>query len=75
MTALATARPHTGPRVKEALERVKMLPAAGGEAGTRLRFGKFIRHVWVGSEFLVARRVPPDANRSVLHATVEGLVG
>ncbi len=30
MTALATARPLTGPAVKEALERIKMLPAATG---------------------------------------------
>jgi hypothetical protein len=74
MTALATARPLTGPGVKEALERIKMLPAASGAPGTRLRFGKFIRHGWVGSEFLVARRVLPDASRSVLHATIEGLI-
>ena len=74
MTALATARPLTGPAVKEALEKIKMMPAATGAPGTRLRFGKFIRHGWVGSEFLVARRVLPDASTSVLHATIEGLV-
>ncbi|WP_245008624.1 ABC transporter substrate-binding protein [Mycolicibacterium farcinogenes] len=74
MTALAGARPLTGPAVKEALERIKMLPAATGAPGTRLRFGKFIRHGWVGSEFLVARRVLPDGSASVLHATIEGHV-
>ena len=74
MTALATARPLTGPAVKDALEKIKMLPAATGAPGTRLRFGKFIRHGWVGSEFLVARRVLPDGSRSVLHATIEGLI-
>ncbi|WP_051289219.1 ABC transporter substrate-binding protein [Mycobacterium sp. URHD0025] len=74
MTALATARPLTGPAVKEALERIKMLPAATGAPGTRMRFGKFIRHGWVGSEFLVARRVLPDASATVLHATIEGRV-
>jgi branched-chain amino acid transport system substrate-binding protein len=74
MTALATARPLTGPGVKEALEKVTMLPAATGAPGTRLRFGKFIRHGWMGSEFLVARRVLPDASASVLHATIEGLI-
>jgi branched-chain amino acid transport system substrate-binding protein len=74
MTALATARPLTGPGVKEALEKIKMLPAATGAPGTRLRFGKFIRHGWMGSEFLVARRVLPDASTSVLHATIEGLI-
>lgn len=74
MTALASARPLTGSGVKEALERIKMLPAATGAPGTRMGFGKFIRHGWVGSEFLVARRVLPDASASVLHATIEGHV-
>ena len=40
MTALATARPLTGVGVKQALEKIKMLPAATGAPGTRLRFGK-----------------------------------
>lgn len=74
MSALAIARPLTGPAVKDALERIKMLPAATGAPGTRLRFGKYIRHGWMGSEFLVARRVFPDASASVLHATIEGHV-
>lgn len=72
--AIAGARPLTGEGVKQALERIKMLPAASGAPGTRMRFGRFIRHGWVGSEFLVARRVLPDASRSVLHATINGLV-
>jgi ABC-type branched-subunit amino acid transport system substrate-binding protein len=74
MLALAGARPLTGEGVKNALEKVKMLPAASGAPGTRLRFGRYIRHGWVGSEFLVARRVLPDGSRSVLHGTIEGLV-
>lgn len=74
MTALAGARPLTGPGVKDALERIKMMPAATGAPGTRMRFGKYIRHGWVGSEFLVARRVLPDGSASVLHATIEGHV-
>ncbi|MGV0741896.1 ABC transporter substrate-binding protein [Mycolicibacterium sp. XJ870] len=74
MSALATARPLTGPAVKDALERIKMMPAATGAPGTRLRFGKYIRHGWMGSEFLVARKVLPDASRSVLYATIEGHV-
>ncbi len=72
--ALANARPLSGPGVKQALEQIKMLPAASGAPGTRLRFGKYIRHGWMGSEFLVARRVLPDGSRSVLHGTIEGLV-
>jgi ABC-type branched-subunit amino acid transport system substrate-binding protein len=74
MTALATAHPLTGAGVKHALERIKMMPAATGAPGTRMRFGKYIRHGWVGSEFLVARRVLPDASRIVLHGTIEGLL-
>jgi ABC-type branched-subunit amino acid transport system substrate-binding protein len=73
-TALANARPLSGLGVKQALEKIKMLPAASGAPGTRLRFGKYIRHGWMGSEFLVARRVLPDGSRSVLHGTIEGLV-
>jgi branched-chain amino acid transport system substrate-binding protein len=74
LLAIAGARPLTGLGVKDALEKIKMLPAATGAPGTRLRFGRYIRHGWMGSEFLVARRVLPDGSRSVLHATIEGLV-
>ena len=49
-------------------------PATTGAVGTRMRFGRYIRSGWVGSEFLVARRVLPDGGRSVLHATIEGLL-
>jgi branched-chain amino acid transport system substrate-binding protein len=74
LLAIGAAKPLTGTGVKDALERIKMLPAASGAPGTRLRFGRFIRHGWMGSEFLVARRVLPDGSRSVLHATINGLV-
>ena len=72
--AVGGARPLTGPGVKDALERVKMLPAASGAPGTRLRFGRYIRQGWVGSEYLVARRILDDGSRSVIHGTIEGLV-
>ena len=49
-----------------------MMPAATGAPGTRMRFGKYIRHGWMGSEFLVARKVLPDGSRSVLYATIDG---
>jgi branched-chain amino acid transport system substrate-binding protein len=74
MTALATARPLTGAGVKDALQKIKMMPAASGAPGTRIGFGKFIRRGWMGSEFLVARRVLPDASGTVMHGTIEGLV-
>ncbi len=74
LIAIATARPLTGSGVKDALEKIKMLPAASGAPGTRLRFGRYIRHGWMGTEYLVARRVPPDGSPSVLYGTIEGLV-
>jgi branched-chain amino acid transport system substrate-binding protein len=33
-----------------------------------------MRQGWVGSEYLVARRILSDGSRSVLHATMEGLI-
>lgn len=74
MLALAAARPLTGQGVKDALEKIKMLPAASGAPGTRMRFGRYIRNGWVGSEFLVARRVLADGSATVLHGTIEGLL-
>jgi ABC-type branched-subunit amino acid transport system substrate-binding protein len=74
LLAIAGAKPLTGAGVKDALEKIKMLPAASGAPGTRLRFGRYIRHGWMGTEFLVARRVLPDGSRSVLHGTINGLV-
>lgn len=66
MTALSNTRPLTDAGVKQALEKVKMLPAATG--------ARYIRHGWVGSEFLVGRRVLPDASDIGLHGTIEGLL-
>ena len=74
LTAISTARPLTGTGVKDALEKIKMMPAACGAPGTRMRFGRLIRHGWMGTGFLVARRIPPDGSRSVMHATIDGLV-
>jgi len=57
--AFADAHPLTPRGVKEALERVKMLPAASGSPGTRLSFGKWTRRGWMGAGYLVARRLEP----------------
>lgn len=73
--AIAGARPLTGTGVKESLEHLKMIPAASGAPGTRMRFGRYIRQGWVGAEYLVARRVLPDASRTVFHGTIEGTLG
>jgi ABC-type branched-subunit amino acid transport system substrate-binding protein len=74
MTALSTAKPLTGPGVKEALERIKWLPAACGAPGTRLKFGKYVRAGWVGAEALVVRRYSDDGVHSYMHGTINGLV-
>jgi ABC-type branched-subunit amino acid transport system substrate-binding protein len=64
--AFADARPLTPEGVKEALERIKMLPAAGGAPGTRISFGKWMRRGWVGADYLVARKLDPDGVNSHL---------
>ena len=65
---LAAARPLTGEGVKNGLEQVKLVPSASGAPGTFLRFGRFIRQGWMGSDYLVARRVLPDGSAHVFHA-------
>ncbi|HKV20020.1 MAG TPA: ABC transporter substrate-binding protein [Mycobacterium sp.] len=65
---LAAARPLTGEGVKSGIEQVKLVPAASGAPGTFLRFGRFIRQGWLGSDYLIARRVLPDGSDHVFHA-------
>jgi branched-chain amino acid transport system substrate-binding protein len=65
---LSAARPLTGEGVKEGIEQVKLIPSASGAPGTFLRFGRFIRQGWLGSDYLIARRVLPDGSGHVFHA-------
>lgn len=65
---LAAARPLTGGGVKEGIEQVKLVPSASGAPGTFLRFGRYIRQGWLGSDYLIARRVLPDGSGHVFHA-------
>lgn len=58
--AFADAHPLSPRGVRDALERVKMLPAAAGAPGTRISFGKWTRRGWMGAGYLVARRLDPD---------------
>ena len=58
--AFADAHPLSPRGVKEALERVKMVPAASGSPGTRLSFGKWTRRGWMGAGYLVARTLDAD---------------
>ncbi len=64
--AFADAHPLSPKGVRDALERVKMLPAASGAPGTRLSFGRYQHRGWVGSGFLVARQLDPDGVNSHL---------
>jgi branched-chain amino acid transport system substrate-binding protein len=66
LNALADAHPLTPRGVMEALERVKMLPAAAGSPGTRLSFGKWTRRGWMGAGYLVARQLEPEFGKSRL---------
>lgn len=58
--AFADAHPLSPRGVKEALERVRMLPAAAGAPGTRISFGRWTRRGWMGAGYLVARQLDPD---------------
>jgi ABC-type branched-subunit amino acid transport system substrate-binding protein len=66
LRAFADARPLSPRGVKEALERVKMIPAASGAPGTMLRFGKWNHRAWMGAGYLVARRLDQDGINSHL---------
>jgi ABC-type branched-subunit amino acid transport system substrate-binding protein len=68
LRAFADAHPLSPRGVKEALERVKMLPAASGAPGTRVSFGKWTRRAWMGAGYLVARKLDPDGINSHLVA-------
>lgn len=66
--AFADAHPLSPRGVRDALERVKMLPAAAGAPGTRVSFGKWTRRAWMGAGYLVARTLDPDGSNSHLVA-------
>jgi hypothetical protein len=58
--------------VKEALERVKMLPAAAGSPGTRISFGEWTHRGWMGAGYLTARQFTGEGKKTVLRARFEG---
>ena len=64
--AFTDAHPLSPRGVKEALERVKMMPAAAGAPGTRVSFGKLTRRAWMGAGYLVARTLDADGINSHL---------
>lgn len=60
LQAFANARPLSPRGVREALEQVKMLPAASGAPGTRISFGQYQHRGWASPSYLVARQLDPD---------------
>jgi hypothetical protein len=66
LQALTDAHPLSPRGVKEALERVKMLPAASGAPGTRVSFGNWTRRAWMGAGYFVARQLDADGVNSHL---------
>ena len=70
--AFADAHPLSPRGVKEALERVKMLPAASGARGTRLSFGNWMRRGWVGAGYLVARQLEPEFGKCASGRALRG---
>lgn len=64
--AFTDAHPLSPRGVKEALERVKMLPAASGAPGTHVSLGKWTRRAWMGAGYLVARTLDADGITSHL---------
>ena len=58
--AFADARPLSPRGVRDALERIRLVPAASGSPGTRISFGKYAHRGWMGTGYLVARRLDED---------------
>ncbi len=52
--------------VRDALERVKLMPAASGSPGTRISFGQWMHRGWMGAGYLVARKLDPDGTTAHL---------
>jgi branched-chain amino acid transport system substrate-binding protein len=60
--AFANAEPLSPRGILQALERVKLRPAASGARGTMLSFGQWTRRGWMGPGYLVARSYQADGS-------------
>jgi ABC-type branched-subunit amino acid transport system substrate-binding protein len=69
--AFGNAEPLSPLGVRDALERVKMVPAASGAPGTAISFGRWTRRGWMGAGYLVARAFEPDRTTTRLVARYE----
>jgi ABC-type branched-subunit amino acid transport system substrate-binding protein len=59
--ALGSAFPLSPKGVKDALEKVKLVPSATGSPGTFISFGKWTRRGWMGGGYMVARTAIPGS--------------
>src|SRR4029079_6548812 len=73
LRAFADAQPLSPRGVMEALERVKMVPAASGSPGTCISFGKWTRRGWMGAGYLTARSLNPDRETHFLAGRYEAM--
>jgi len=73
LRAFADAQPLSPLGVMEALERVKMVPAASGSPGTCISFGKWTRRGWMGAGYLTARSLNPDRATHFLAGRYEAI--
>ena len=58
--AFADSHPLSHDGVRNALERVRLLPTASGARGMRASFGPWMHKGWVGTGYLIAREVEAD---------------
>lgn len=65
------AEPLAPRGVRDALERVKGLPAGCGAPGTWLKFGRYVHQGWMGAGFLVSRQVSEDGSHTVFKGIIQ----
>jgi Periplasmic binding protein len=69
--AIRRAEPLSPRGVRGSLERVKGIPAACGAPGTWLKFGRYVHQGWMGSGFLVARKVNAEGTGTAFRGVLE----
>lgn len=72
--AFAIAEELEPASVRAALERVRLIPAASGGAGTTISFGNYSHKGWEGTRYLVVSRVRDGASEFVSYIEPDGLV-
>lgn len=71
--AFSEAHPLSPKGVRDALEKVKMVPAAAGAPGTRISFGRWSHRGWMGAGSLARCRRSHLVSRRPLWPAVKGM--